>query len=129
MKKRFIFFIILFFVGVSPIAVMGSVSGIGLYVTDEQELIEEGNRILEEIKELECRVAESETAEEIKEIKERMERLLKSTYKKYEKEIARIVEKGKNGCEELKQLFNDIEKAMRSFAKTVKDKLVSLSLS
>ena len=108
---------------------MGSVSGIGLYVTDEQELIEEGNRILEDIKELECRVTESETAEEIKEIKERMERLLKSTYKKYEKDIVRIVEKGKNGCEELKQLFNDIEKAMRSFAKTVKDKLVSLSLS
>ncbi|MBR3915608.1 MAG: hypothetical protein IKJ49_00540 [Bacteroidaceae bacterium] len=122
MKKRFIFFIILFFIGVSPISVMGSVSGIGLYVTDDREILEAGNKILEAVAELQEELEEAEDMDEVEDVKSRMEKLLKGAYKKYEKEMTGLLEKARNDNGELKQMAKDLENAITRFSRMLKSK-------
>lgn len=129
MKK----YLLLFLAFVSPFymysAVLSEVCDADVYPTDdERELIEAGSKILNKIKTLESDVAESEEIEDVTEAKNEMERLLKGAFKKYEKDISRVLKKRDGRGPEIEQLVKDIEIAILSFAKTLKEKSKELSL-
>lgn len=131
MKKFLI--LLLFFVALCP-SKFFSVSAVPdlpvcIFDYDDQRLIEEGNAIIEEIRQLEQDVKDSETVDEVMEVKGRMERLLKNSFKKYEKDIARLAEKLKTSGGELKELCQDIEKSTISFFKTVSAKLKEIAVN